>query len=443
MPADAVGVGGLDPAEHDVAGGLREPLALDDALAVLGERALAQERLEHRRLRLLELQEQRIVVVAAEHQDDPGARAHAADADDLAGRVDVAIALEQPPPVGAQRPPVRADEPVDERLDLRPRRRPVCTSSIGTISGGSLTILRLPSTTVVSFENARMLSFDRVLARLRSNTFRRFRLICCGDQRRDRLEVDAGVPDVEVRHPPEVPDRLPVGARHRPVDHLPLLRVEAAVAAGDGEAGDQPLDVPLERAGQRLVEVVDAEDQPPVGRAERTEVRQVRIAAELHVQARPRDARQIGRHRVRRAAIEGERRDEHAPVADRHELLDPRGGLLLEQVDGVEPLGRRRPLAMDGTRRRRTRRLPRVRALRGRRMRHGPVAAGRRRVLVVLRASPRGSGLNGRHGLAPSWVGAAAAAGRDDIELRRIPSGHRPVGMRSPRDRGRFIQIGR
>ena len=45
--------------------------------------------------RLLELQEQRILVVAAEQQHDPGARADAADADDLAGRVHVAEALQQ------------------------------------------------------------------------------------------------------------------------------------------------------------------------------------------------------------------------------------------------------------------------------------------------------------------------------------------------------------
>src|SRR5450755_4129622 len=52
------------PAEHDVAGGLHQPLALDHALTVLCVLALAQKRLEHRRLRLLELQKQRIVNVS-------------------------------------------------------------------------------------------------------------------------------------------------------------------------------------------------------------------------------------------------------------------------------------------------------------------------------------------------------------------------------------------
>ena len=62
------------------------------------------------------------------------------------------------------------------------------------------------------------------------------------------------------------------------------LRVEAPVAPRDGEARDQPLHVPLERAGQRLVEVVHAEDEPAVRRGEDAEVRQVRVAAELRVQ---------------------------------------------------------------------------------------------------------------------------------------------------------------
>ena len=67
---------------------------------------------------LLELQEQRVVLVAAEHQHDPGARADAADADDLPRRVDVAIALEQLPAVGAQGTPVGADDSAHELLEL-------------------------------------------------------------------------------------------------------------------------------------------------------------------------------------------------------------------------------------------------------------------------------------------------------------------------------------
>ena len=62
---------------------------------------------------------------------------------------------------------------------------------------------------------------------------------------------------------------------------------EAAVAPGDREAGDEPLDVPLERSRQGLVEVVDIEDERPVRRRIDAEVGEVRVAAELRVQVGP------------------------------------------------------------------------------------------------------------------------------------------------------------
>ena len=62
--------------------------------------------------------------------------------------------------------------------------------------------------------------------------------------------------------------RLSVGrtdASGRPLA-LSALR-EPVVAGGDGEARRQPLDVVLERAGQRLVEVVEVEHQARSGDA--------------------------------------------------------------------------------------------------------------------------------------------------------------------------------
>ncbi len=70
----------------------------------------------------------------------------------------------------------------------------------------------------------------------------------------------------------------------------------------------------------------------PLGRAEEAEVRQVRVAAELHVDPGARRRRQVGRHDQRRAAVERERRDEHPSVADRDELGHAALGLLLEQA---------------------------------------------------------------------------------------------------------------
>ena len=53
--------------------------------------------------------------------------------------------------------------------------------------------------------------------------------------------------------------------------------------------------------GQRLVEVVDVEHQPPLGRREHPEVRQVRVAAALHLEARARRRREVGGHHQRGA----------------------------------------------------------------------------------------------------------------------------------------------
>ena len=76
------------PAEQDVARRLHQALALDDPLPVVLVPARAEVRLEDRGLGLLDLHQQRVVVVAAEQQDDPRPGADAADADDLAGDVD-------------------------------------------------------------------------------------------------------------------------------------------------------------------------------------------------------------------------------------------------------------------------------------------------------------------------------------------------------------------
>ena len=113
--------------------------------------------------------------------------------------------------------------------------------------------------------------------------------------------------------------------------------------AATTKLADEPLDVPLERRRQRLVEVVEIEDGAAIGRREQPEVRQVGIAAALHAQPRRRAARQVGRHDRRGPAIEGERRDDHPPVPDRHELGHPRGVLLVDDADRVRPARRAPP----------------------------------------------------------------------------------------------------
>ena len=372
------------------------------------------------------------MLVAAEHEHDPGARADAAHADDLVRRMGVPISLEQPPAVGAQRTPVGSDHSPHELLELN------------RLDAGHHFLDRDDERRVagdpgLAVDDRRELreGLQAVLRPRLGQVALELLLLLCGSllsrQRGDLVNVDAGVPELEVGHRGEAPDRLPVRARHRPVDRLPLFGVEAAIAAGDGEAGRQALDVPLERARQRLVEVVDAEHEPPVGRGEPTEVRQMRIAAELHVESGPRRAGQIGRHRVGRAAEERERRHEHPPVADRHQLRHAGSRLLLEQLDRIRPISRRRPLAVRGPWRDRPRRLSHRRALRGSRVRDrlrpGPPSRGL--PYRGLNSRHVGRSLRRRRGSRIAATPAVVRSGSDHTAPGALR--HRPNGMKSRR----------
>ena len=264
----------------------------------------------------------------------------------------------------------------------------------------------------------------------------------------DLVHLDAGVPHVEVGHPGQAVHRLTVGARHRPVDRPPLLRVEAPIPPGHGEAGHEPFHVPLERPRQRLVEVVDAEHQPPVGRGEPTEVGQMRIAAELHLQSRARGTCQVGRHRIGRAAEEGERRDQHPPVAEGPELRHPGSRLLLQHLDGITPVGGGLPFAMLRARRQLPCRLSARRPLRPGGVRYrarprlpaaGPLAHGHARELVV----PIGDVLDSRHGSRSlrrrRRRGVRGACGRSIGSHHTAPRArrHRPDGMNARPKRAR------
>ena len=81
------------PAEEDVACRLDQPLPDHHPLRMVLELARLEERLQHRLSRLPDLQEEQVVLVAAEEQRDPGPRAGAAD---LAPELDEAVLVEQP-----------------------------------------------------------------------------------------------------------------------------------------------------------------------------------------------------------------------------------------------------------------------------------------------------------------------------------------------------------
>ena len=86
---------GAVPAEEDVARGLHEPLALHDPAPVVLVHALADVGLEDRLLGLLDLEEQRIAVVATAEEHDPAPRPHAPDPDHLPGHVDDLVGLDE------------------------------------------------------------------------------------------------------------------------------------------------------------------------------------------------------------------------------------------------------------------------------------------------------------------------------------------------------------
>ena len=128
-----------------------------------------------------------------------------------------------------------------------------------------------------------MLSFVRALATLVRKRFICLRDARCSEPFENRCDVEARVPDVDVAHLGEARDRFAVLTRRRAHDRAADSFVEAAVTACDGDARCETLHVPLERPREGLVEVVDAEDEPPIRRGEDAEVGEVRISAELSV----------------------------------------------------------------------------------------------------------------------------------------------------------------
>ena len=152
---------------------------------------------------------------------------------------------------------------------------------------------------------------------------------------RTRLSSIAGfevvVPRAQAPHPGGLAHPVPVLSDPGHHDRAPVGRGKATVTSHDLETGREALDVPFPRAGQGLVEIVDVENHPALGRAEQAEVRQVRVTAQLHGHPRCRGSRQVGCHDQRGAPVERERRHQHPPVTDGHQLRHPARRLLLQQ----------------------------------------------------------------------------------------------------------------
>ena len=296
----------MSPAEHDVAGRLHEPLPGGHPLALVGVLAGADVLGEHGGVGFLDLQQQRVRTVAAEHEQDPAAGAHAADTDDLAGHVHELELLEQGAPVGFQGLRVQVDrfgdlrgEPVpvgvvEQVVDpLEQRRVGHDLAAAGHHSGEFLEGLQAVAALRLGHGGRQLLAFG--LGQV------------VGEVGLDAGHVGLGVPDGEVAQGREVAHRAAVGGHGGPHDGGAFLAGEPVLPAGDDQAGRQPFDVPFPRAGQRLVEVVDVEHQVAFGRGEQPEVEHVRVPAQLRPDPGLRGRGQVAGHDGRRAAVEPER----------------------------------------------------------------------------------------------------------------------------------------
>ena len=116
--------------------------------------------------------------------------------------------------------------------------------------------------------------------------------------------------------------------------------------AATAKLAAQALEIPLPRARQGLVEVVDVEDQPAFRGGEPAEVHQVAITAQLHREPSVRRRSQVGGHARRRSTEEAELRLRHPPVADRQSSATRLSPCATSTSTGSGRSARRLPVAV-------------------------------------------------------------------------------------------------
>ena len=188
--------------------------------------------------------------------------ADAADADDLAGHAGQGESLCQPALIGRQGLRVPGEEAAEElvhsvnvevpgQLFERDDQRRVADDLAPPVLNGRQFRQRLGAVAGAGLSHLGLGLAHRLLGHVRF------------EPGEGVFDVEAGVPDVQDRHGGEFPHRGAVSRHGRKANPAPFLGAQTVVAACHGHARHQPLDIPLERARQRLVEVVEIEDQPP------------------------------------------------------------------------------------------------------------------------------------------------------------------------------------
>ena len=331
------------PPKQHVARGLHRALAGDHAVPVVRISALPHEALEHRLLRFLDLQHERVVLVRPLKHEDPGARTHRPHAHDLVGDVHGRVFADEPSLVGLQGrailrqnvghhglEPVRV-EVVDQPFVLGVGHKVAQGHDKGRVADDAQLAVhdfrQLPGRAHAVFA----LGFvDDLRRRLRGLRVEDLCILVIGF-----VDIEVGIPHVEMPHLGEPRHGLAVGAHARAHGLLALLLRKAVVEPADLDARGQALHVPLPGADERLVEVVDVEDRRLLGAREEAEVRDVGIPAGLDVYAAHGRRGEVGSHDEGASAIKGESRDRHALIAQGQKRLHARLALAAQEVDRV------------------------------------------------------------------------------------------------------------
>ena len=247
-----------------------------------------QERLGHRVLGLLDLEHQRVALVAAHEQGHPAAGADRADADHLAGQVGELVRVEQVPPVAGQGDPVlgrgRRAGLVGIRLGVGVEQVVGRASAAAGRTGTGA--CRRPRS--VSRARAFRWSFERALRHPLLEGLDHLPVAASVPHAGQRwLGVEPLVPDVEVAHLAELADGLPVAVgRHGPpacdrsTSSKPRLRAATSMLAA------RRLRSHSNGPGSVSSKSLTSKIMSRSGRGEAAEVDQVGVPAELDVEVR-------------------------------------------------------------------------------------------------------------------------------------------------------------
>ena len=254
----------MNPAQEDIAGRLHQTLTGDDALAMVRELARAEGLLQHRRLRLLHLEEQGVLAVPAKQQRNPRPSADTPDTDYLAREIGQPELLEQRPPVAPERIPVAAEQPMQylEQLIALVARRELLhrDDQRRLIHDPYIAVHRLgergKSRHAVlgpSLRKRLLRSLDDFLLEMRREFLEHV------------LDFQTRVPHLQVPHSGELRHRCPIARDRVQDDPLLVFGAIAVVASGDQHAHGQPFDVPFPGSREGLVEIIEVEYEPAFG----------------------------------------------------------------------------------------------------------------------------------------------------------------------------------